>query len=517
MKVETSVQHAGGKTSGDVSIFEARRGLLVAVLVALFLVAAGVRLIRLDAPGVLVDRDYTSALFARDLYFRHAQDVEPWRREIVHAMLRYEPALEPPVTEWFASVLYRLAGREDMRLPRILTSAFWLLGGWFLYRTTQRLVSTDAAVFAVAYYLFLPYSILLSRSFQPDALMMLGFLASLYLVVRHHEAPSRRTLLLGALTAALTVTYRPLVMPALLGAFAVPLMQRRGLIRGALDRSTLAYATIAVVPAIFYYGYATLIAGHFKSQVTLSFRPHLLGHLEYWAGWGGAILTVIGAASLVIAACGALLLRTGLARSLVVGAALGYLVFGLLFTMHIHTHEYYSAQLIPMVAIAASPAAVLLAQRFIAARGRALKLTGALIVAAVISGAIALELWQAFGRARNEPPAVAREIGQIVGHSPRVVFLAPYYGRSLQYLGEFTGAYWPRPITYWLYRSKGERELSVAQRLAAIPFKPEYFVITDFPEFERHHQDLAAYLESRCHRKVRTSDYLIYEACEEPL
>ena len=52
-----------------------------------------------------------------------------------------------------------------------------------------------------------------------------------------------------------------------------------------------------------------------------------------------------------------------------------------------------------------------------------------------------------------------------------------------EYLGELTGAYWPRPITYWLYRTKGRRwlELSIEERLAAIPFELEFFVVTDFP------------------------------------
>lgn len=516
MKPELTPQHAGGASPSDVSILEGRRGLLVTVLVTLFLAAAGVRLINLDVPGVLVDREFTSAMFARDFYFQHAEDIEPWRREIARATLDKQPTLEPPVTEWLTSVLYRLAGREDMRLGRLLTCTFWLLGGCFLYGTAKRLVSTDAAVFALAYYLFLPYSILLSRSFQADALMMLGFLASLWLIVRYHEAPSRRTLMLAALTAAVTLVYRPLVLPAIVGAFTVPVMARRGVMRGTLDRATLTFATIAVAPAIIYYGYATFIARYFGWKLTSSFRFHLLAHIEYWGGWGQLVLIVVGAVPLVIAVCGTVLMREGLARSMVVGMGLGYFVFGLLFTMHIHTHEYYSAQLIPLVAIAGSPVAVLLAQRFLAAPGRVLKAMALLLATAIAAGAVALESWQALQRPHNEPPAVAREIGQIVGHSQQVVFLSPYYGLSLQYLGEFTGAYWPRSITYWLYRKEGERELSIAERLAAIPFKPEFFVVTDFPEFEGHHQDLAAYLENRCRLRARTADYLIYEACMEP-
>jgi 4-amino-4-deoxy-L-arabinose transferase-like glycosyltransferase len=42
-------------------------------------------------------------------------------------------------------------------------------------------LSTGAALVSTAFYLFAPLGILLSRSFQPDALMMLMFLVSLFL------------------------------------------------------------------------------------------------------------------------------------------------------------------------------------------------------------------------------------------------------------------------------------------------------------------------------------------------
>ena len=122
----------GHISTRETSIFASRPGLLTAVLVALFLVAAGVRLVNLDAPGVLIDRDFTSAMFARVFYFEHADKIEPWRRTIARATLDNQPTLEPPVTEWLAFVLYRVAGREDLRLARILTSVFWLSGGGFL-------------------------------------------------------------------------------------------------------------------------------------------------------------------------------------------------------------------------------------------------------------------------------------------------------------------------------------------------------------------------------------------------
>jgi hypothetical protein len=502
--------------SGTGGVFDSRPRLLLVALLVLFALAAGVRLVKLDAPGVLLDRDYTSAMFARDFYFRHVADIEPWRREVARATRLNQPTLEPPVTEWLAAQLYRLAGHEDLRYGRLLTITFMLAGGWFLYRTAQRLVSTDAAVFALAFYLFLPHSILLSRSFQADALMMLLYLASLYLVVRYHEEPAPRRLLAAAVLAGATLLYRPLVLFALVGAFVLPVMQRRGVWRGMFDRGWLVYATIAVLPATLYYGYLTFVARNFGWKLTSSFRFDLLQHREYWAGWYELAVLAVGTLPIVMAVAGTVLLQRGLARSVVVGLWLGYLVFGLLFTMHIHTHTYYQAQLVPLVAIAAAPVAVLVARACLAAPGRALKVTAAAVVAILLAIPAVREWREGLTYSHEESPQVAREIGELVGHSQRVVFLSPYYGLPLQYLGEFTGAYWPRPITYWLYRKKGERELGIAERLADLRFEPEYWVITAFREFERNHRDLAQYLETRCQLKARTPDYIIYEACQPP-
>ena len=48
---------------------------------------------------------------------------------------------------------------------------------------------------------------------------------------------------------------------------------------------------------------------------------------------------------------GVMLLRSGPARTLLVGLWGGYVLLGFAFAHHIHTHNYYSLQLIPVVAL----------------------------------------------------------------------------------------------------------------------------------------------------------------------
>jgi hypothetical protein len=488
------------------------RALLV-VLVVMFVVAAGVRLMRLDAPGVLVDREYTSAMFARAYYLEGRSDVPDWRREMASALVARQPILEPPVTEWMASVLYRIAGREDMRLGRILTIAFWLVGGVCLFQLARRLVGTDAAVLALGYYLFLPLAVLLSRSFQADALMMTLFVASLLAIVRHHQAPSGARLAIAALVSGLTLLYRPLVMPAIVLAWVVPELQRAGWRRGLWNRSTVTFVAVATVPAFAYYGYGAFIARYFQWKLTTSFMFSLYAHREYWQGWLELAVWELGLPALLLASIGVAFVRRGLPRSVLVGLALGYLCFGLAFTFHIHTHGYYQAQLIPTVAIAASAVTAYLIGWIMRAPERWLRVTP--LAAAMLLGATWwLEIRQKLAPPQFESPRIAAEIGSRVGHSDRVVFLSRYYGLPLQYLGEFTGAYWPRSIGYWLYRGRNERERSVAERLAALGFEPEYFVITDFREYETNHADLRAFLETRCSPVAVAEAYRIYGGCD---
>ena len=506
----------GMSAEGQGSLLDGRRMLLGAILIAVFIAATGVRLYRLDAAGMLVERDFRSATIARDFYFNRSLDVEPWRRELAGIARSNQPIREPPVTEWLVSLIYSATGKEDIQYARLLTSFLWLAGGFFLYRITRSLVSTDGAVFALIYYLFAPMSVLLSRSFQPDALMMLLFLMSLCWIVRYHQSPSRTRLGGAALVTAVTLLIRPLVIFGLVGAFVMPLIQQRGLWKGAFDRDSLFFASLSVLPSAAYYGYGAFVTRTLATQVDTSFSFHLFLHGEYWKGWFFLAQHAVGVPVLIAAFVGLPWLRTGLARSTVVGLAVGYLVFGLLFTMHIHTHGYYHAQLIPLAGIAASPVVALLVRHDLDAREAWLKLIPPVAATAIWAMLAVQEVKAGLNAARYEAPVVARKIGQLVQHSSRVVFVARYYGAPLQYLGELSGAYWPRSSTWYLHPEPNQRELSVEDRLQALPFEPEYFVVTDFNEFQRHHRDLAAYLTSRCVLKAETDDYIIYERCSYP-
>jgi 4-amino-4-deoxy-L-arabinose transferase-like glycosyltransferase len=183
------------------------------------LVAAIIRLYHVSEPGVLIEREFTSAVFARSFYFDHTDSVADWQREIAAITKQNQPILEPPITEYLVSLIYRAIGSEQLWVSHILTALFWLIGGIFFYEMAKMVVSLKAAVIATIYYLFTPLSILISRSFQPDALMMMLFLISLYAILKYYDQPIMSRLLLAGGVTGLALLERPLVLFALLGVY----------------------------------------------------------------------------------------------------------------------------------------------------------------------------------------------------------------------------------------------------------------------------------------------------------
>lgn len=481
-------------------------------LALMFLLAALIRLDEIRAPGHLLDREYTSAIFARAFYFMSNDQVEEWRREIAVTTMTQQPVLEPPLVEYLVSLIYRVRGQEEIYYSRYLTGAFWLVGGIFMYLITKKLLSTEAALFATLYYLFVPMGVIISRSFQPDSLMMMLFLASLYLLVNYFENGAKNYLLQAAMVTAITLLLRPLVLFAIFFAFLALSLQKKESWRKIIDWPLIIFSGVSLLPAAIYYGYGIIFAGFMRWKVSTSFMPHLLVKRDFWLGWFQLGINVVGVAFLIAAVIGFFLLRNRTARSLIIGLAISYFIFGVAFTYHIHTHPYYHIQLFPVIAICAATCLDSIVQ---ALRNSSGKLWPVPIILSV-----AISLYFAYRTEREtlyqtqmEDPRTAWRIGEIIGHNPHTVFVSRYYGIPLEYYGEFGGAPWPVRIEDPFYREPGAHEQSVQERIDGLGFEPEYFVITSFDLYQKLHQDLAAYLESTCSVRFEARDYLIYTQC----
>ncbi|MCL4528093.1 MAG: glycosyltransferase family 39 protein, partial [Chloroflexi bacterium] len=162
-----------------------RRGWLIAALVLLFGLGLGIRLF--DLANLPLDfhptRQLLSALKARGMFYQTAPNIPDWQRQMSLQQWKTKAEVEPEVFEHIVAFTYRFTG-EQLWVSRVYSSLFWLIGGIFLFLLVRDLVSIDGAVIATAYYLFFPYAIIASRSFQPDPLMVMLIIVFWWMINR---------------------------------------------------------------------------------------------------------------------------------------------------------------------------------------------------------------------------------------------------------------------------------------------------------------------------------------------
>jgi 4-amino-4-deoxy-L-arabinose transferase-like glycosyltransferase len=463
-------------------------------------------------------KQYRSALAARAYYYQSIDSIPEWKRQVALANLKELGKLGPPIMERISALLYHLTGGEHLWIPRLLSAFSWLVGGVFLYLIARKVASPDAAIVSIAYYLFNPFGIIASQSFQPDPAMVMMMIISLYTIIRYYESTSLTRLMLSALVSSIAILIKPVSAFFIFGAFIPLTIYKLGLRRTILNTATWIFIIISILPSALYYGYGIFVSGALRGQAQDSFIPSLLLYPYFWQFWFKHIYRVIGFAALVGALLGVLLVPAGRYRVFILGLWMSYVVYGVVFTYHIHTHDYYQLPFIPIVALSLGPLVAMILSHFVQLNARWPRRV-------IVSGILLLAIFLNIGlylRERQELPdfgrevQLAAEIGAAVAHSPSTLFLAHHYGRVLQYHGEISGEPWPIRADFRSEKLIGKPELSVEERfdLLSAEYHPEYFIVTEFQEFEAQ-ADLKEYLTVRFPILNETKDYIIFDLRRE--
>ena len=501
-------------------------GLLAWLAVGVAVLAAlGIRLYQIDEPPLdfQPERQLHGAILARWYYLKTQDSTPLWKKQVAERSAHDEGIVgEPPLLEFVASNAYRVAGGEHLWIPRTLSTLLWLAGGAFLFLIARRLASLGAALCGLAFYLFVPFGVSASRSFQPDPLMVALILATVLAIVRHHERPSAGRLFAAASLAALALLVKPVfaVFP-IAGALLALAVAREGVRRTVTDPHVYLFGLIALLPSLAYYLWGTVVDNFLEGRAGGRVLPELLLESDFWRGWFHLATHAVGGSVALLAGLAGIVLARGTARALIVGLWLGYLAFGLTNTYPIYTHDYYSLQLVPIVALSLLP----LADRtlpWLTRLPRALQL-------ALAGGAVAVALVAGVAELRRHTDDVPRmrqdartyaEIGDAVGHSRSVLFLDTLAAAPLRYYAWIAGAAWPtRGDIEFEELSEGIRPIDARQRLSgrgsnhypnrsSLEWPPEYFVVRNFAELEQQ-RDLQRLLD-RYPTLLRTRDYVIY-------
>jgi 4-amino-4-deoxy-L-arabinose transferase-like glycosyltransferase len=332
-----------------------------------------------------------------------------------------------------------------------------------------------------------------SQAFMPDSLMTALIAWSLWALYFWEKRRTWKTAILAGILTGLAILVKSVAVFLLLGA-AVGLVLSRGSLKRILaDKQTWAVVGITTIPTVIYYIYGLFVVKTLGGQFGLRFFPALLKDPSFYGRWLFITAGIVSFAAMFISLAGILLFRLNGPRFLIVGAWLGYIVYGFAFPYHFITHEYYHLPLIPIVAIGLIPVADLLIRQVTQQKGR---LPSVMFAGLLLLG-VTMKIWEArnYMVSNNYRHEVVywQELGKLIGYDKNIIELSGDYGYRLAYFGWVRGSLWSTNADDALRAMAGQTQPDFAASFAERTSGKDWFVVTSPTEWENQ-PELREYL-----------------------
>ena len=487
----------------------AKPWMMTVLVVVLFVAALGIRLYDLkDLPNdFYMTRQYRSLIIARGMYYSHLSNVPAWQREMAVAQWKAEDLIEPPIMEGLAALTYNLTGVQTW-LGRLYASLFWLIGGIAVWLLANEMSMRYGGILALAYFLFVPFAVTVSRAFLPDPLMVAMVAWSLWALYRWETRRTWKLAILAGVLTGLTIFVKSVAVFPLLGAAAGLVISRASWKRIFTDKQTWAVAGITVVPTVIYYIYG-IITSNLGSQFGLRFFPSYWTDPSFYGRWIFMAAGFSGFAAMFAALVGILLFPNNRQRFLAIGLWVGYIAYGFTFPYHFITHDYYHLPIILVVAFGLIPVGDFLVRLVIEKQGW---LWRASFVGILLFG-VAMQMWVSRNSmaADNFTADIAyyQKLGALIGHDKKIIEVSGDYGYRLGYWGWVKGDYWPSVMDTNLRSLAGQTAPEFLSEFTKATAGKDEFVITSLDELNRQPQ-LRDYLAAHFPVMAKGDGYLIY-------
>ena len=468
------------------TLFSSRFSHFVA-LILLFALALTIRLYDLtDLPlDFHPTRQLLSAIKARGLYYQTQPDgisTEKLETAILFAQLK--AGVEPVVFERLVAFTYRFTG-EQLWVARIYSSLFWLIGGVFLFLLVQELVSFEGALLSTAYYLFFPYAIFASRSFQPDPLMVMLILAFCRMFLRWIRSSAWHYALLAGLLGGFAIFVKFSAAFFVIGA-ALGLVLSRFTLRELLKNAQVwGMAILGIIPSLAYLYYGIVVRGSLGGQFEGRFFPALLISPLNYLQWATKVNLAAGGLFIMLGLLSFFLVKDKQLQGLMIGLWGGYLLYGMFFDYHVATHDYYHLPFIPIVALSLGP----LAGWVVAHWTETTKGVGRGAVILILLYGLFSVVWDVRNQMKAvdyRPDAVMwAEIGQKLGYQKGALALTQDYGSRMEYWGWRTVTIWPSASDLNYAKLRSDNDFSFDELFKEYSGKKAFFLVTDFDELKR--------------------------------
>ena len=476
------------------------RAARTAALLVLFVAAFTIRLYDLNDPPLDFHptRQLLSAIKARALYYRTKPEGIPLGRiETGIRQAKLKAQIEPVILEHLVAFTYRYTG-EQVWVARIYSSLFWLVGGVFLFMLVRDLLSFEAALVSTAYYLFFPYAIIASRSFQPDPLMVALILAFWWTFLRWLQSPSWMKAVLAGLLGGFAIFIKFSAAFFVIGAaLGLGLSQYswRDLFRNG---QVWLMAILGALPGTIYLINGVFIEGGLGDQFRGRFVPALLLNPYNYLQWSVKVDLAAGGLFIMLGLLGFFLTTDRRLRRLMLGLWGAYLLYSLFFNYHVATHDYYHLPFIPIVALSLGPLGGWLMARVAETAVPGIQRSAVYLI--VIAGMF-MVLWNVRNQMKaadyRSEAAMWTEIGELMDGKSAIA-LVQDYGSRLEYWGWMTVPTWPHTGDP-LYARIRDNETRFEELFVDYAARKDYFLVTDLDE-----------LEQQAQLKDRLSGYPVY-------
>jgi 4-amino-4-deoxy-L-arabinose transferase-like glycosyltransferase len=466
--------------------------ILILAVSGLFLLGLGLRLYDLtDPPLDSAYRQLHAAIIARGMYFQMLPHADPVQRQAAMTLWHAEDVFEPPIFERIVALTYLLLGAEKIWVARVFASLFWLLGGVPLFILARKMTSVDGAIAALAFYLVLPFGVIISRRFQPDPFMVMWVLVAALALYQWEEKRDIKSAIWAGLACAIAIVVKVFAVFFIAG-MAVALVLYSGKLRQSLRNIQvwLMAGIMILIPAITYLvlrpgsqGYLSFWSTSFISLLTQS---------SFYVRWLELLNTLFGGLILVIALAGVVIMQPK-ARSLMVGLWVGYLLFGLTEPWQIHTHDYYSLILVPIISLSLAS----VASAFFTRLTQQPKIWQYAFIAIGVF-ALAIPAWKVrLELADNDSHTnwVAwTRLGEALPRDGKMIALTDDYGTYVEYFGWRETALWPTSQDLQLVAARGGNlEPDFEKNFADQTRGMDYFLVTALYDLENQ-PELKTYL-----------------------
>ena len=502
------------KSETDKAIFGPTKFWQITILVVILVCGFGTRLFDLTDPPLdyASTRQLRSAIIARGIYYASADNVSELNREISLKQMGSQEMLEPQILENLVAFTYLIVGGEHVWIARIYSSLFWTLGGLALYALSREMISDDGAVIALIYYLFVPFGLLASRTFQPDPLMTATIIFAWLSLFKWGKTRSWKWAWITGLTAGGAILIKSTALFSLffgMAAFVLLEFKLRDMIK---DLQIWLIVGLSAIPATTYYLYGYFISGDLQGQLQgRLFNSTLWSDLRFYARWINTSSKVLGhLLILVIALIGLFLIKKGVSRWFLLGSWLGFVVYGFAVSYYITTHSYYLLPMIPLAAISISAVVDWMFKWLIKFKLRGLAWAG-MISVVFLGVALGYYLYQSEDF-RHEPNYYYK-VASYVSPDKSIIALSQDYGFRLSYYGWINVQPWSQLENISPGGEKFTEENPYSSRFLVAMEDFDFFIITRMKDY-RQQTDLKNELADHYPVLTEGGGYLIFDLRE---